>query len=135
MLRRYQNESIVLLTLLLLVAALFYKNYHFSKFQKSSTEAVEMASKIEDIATMKKLWGKNSAIPKKLDKIKTYLPSIKIKTLKIEKKKAHILLEGLNGNELNRVTGKYIADIPVQITEMSMRRDGEYYRLELQCIW
>jgi len=135
MLRRYQNEGMILLALLLLVAAMFYKGYRHTKLQTSSAEATEMVSKIEDIATMKKLWQKNSTVAQKLNAIKTYLPAIKIKTLQIEKKKAHVLLEGLNGNELNSVAGKYLASIPVQIVEMSIRRDGEYYRLELQCKW
>lgn len=135
MLRRYQNEGMILLAFLLLVGALLYRNYQLSKLQESSIEATQMASKIEDIATMKNLWQKNSRIPQKLHEIKTYLPAIKIKILKVEKQKAHILLEGLNGNELNRVTGKYIASIPVQITEMSIGRDGLYYRLELRCKW
>ncbi len=135
MLRRYQNEGFILLALLLLAAALLYRNHQLSALQKSSAEAAEMTSKIEDIATMKKLWQNNSRVPQKLHEIKTYLPAIKIKTLAIEKKKAHLLLEGLNGNELNRITGKYIASIPVQITEMSIQRDGLYYRLELRCKW
>ncbi len=135
MLRRYQNEGMILLALLLLFAAVLYRSYQHNSLQKSSAKATEMVSKIEDVATMKKLWQKNSAIPQKLQAIKSYLPAAKVKTLQIEKKKAQILLEGLDGNELNSVTGKYLASIPVQITEMSIRRDGEYYRLELQCKW
>lgn len=135
MFRRYQNESMILLALLLLIAALLYRNYYATRLQKSSLKAIETIAKIEDVAMMKKLWEKSSSIPQKLHGIKTYLPAIKIKTLQIEKKKAHLLLEGLNGNELNRITGKFIASIPVQITEMSIRRDGLYYRLELRCKW
>lgn len=135
MLRRYQNEGMILLALLLLFAAVLYRGYQHNSLQESSTKATEMASKIEDVATMKKLWQKNSTVPQKLQAIKSYLSPAKVKTLQIEKKKAHILLEGLDGNELNSVTGKYLASIPVQITEMSIRRDGEYYRLELQCKW
>lgn len=135
MLRRYQNESMILLALLLLIAALLYKNYYATRLQRGSLKATETIAKIEDVATMKKLWEKSSNVPQKLHGIKTYLPAIKIKTLQIEKKKAQLLLEGLNGNELNRITGKFIASIPVQITEMLIRRDGPYYRLELRCKW
>ncbi len=135
MLRRYQNEGMILIALLLLLAALFYKSHQHSKLETSSMAAAEMVSKIEDVATMKKLWQKNSTVPQKLTAIKSYLPAVKIKTLQIEKNKAHLLLDGLTGNELNSVTGKYIASIPVQIMEMSVQRDGEYYRLELRCKW
>jgi len=135
MLRRYQNEGMILIALLLLLAALFYRSHQHSKLETSSRAAAEMIAKIEDVATMKKLWQKNSSVPKKLAAIKSYLPAVKIKTLQIEKNKAHILLDGLTGNELNSVTGKYIASIPVQIMEMSVERDGEYYRLELTCKW
>ena len=135
MLRRYQNEGIILLALLLLFAAVLYRGHQHSSLQESSAKATAMVSKIEDVATMKKLWQKNSTISQKLQAIRSYLPAAKVKTLQIEKKKAHILLEGLDGNELNKVAGKYLASIPVQIIEMSIRRDGEYYRLELQCKW
>lgn len=135
MLRRYQNEGMILLALLLLFSAVLYRGHQHSKLQESSAKATIMASKIEDVATLKKLWKKNSAVPKKLQSIKAYLAPAKVKRLEIKKKKAHILLERLDGNELNNVVGKYIASIPVQITEMSIRRDGEYYRLELQCKW
>jgi len=135
MLRRYQNEGMILLALLLLVFAMLYKSYRHTALQKKSTEATEMVSKIEDIATMKKLWQKNSTIPQKLNAIKSYLSAVKVKVLEIEKKKAHIVLEGLSGNELNSVSGKYLASIPVQITEMSIQRNQEIYRLELRCKW
>jgi hypothetical protein len=59
----------------------------------------------------------------------------KVQKIKIEKNKAHIILENLTGSELNKVVGKQFASIPIQITELTIARDGEKYRLELKCKW
>jgi len=135
MLRRYQNELMVLAALLLLTAAVMFKTYRYRMLQTKSAAVEEMVTKIEDIATMKKLWSKNKTVSQKLGSIKNILKHTQIKTFQIEKKKAHIILENLNGSELNRISGKYLASIPVQITEISIVRNGAHYRLELRCKW
>ena len=135
MLRRYQNEAMILLALLLLVGAILFKTYRHKALETQSVGAAELISQMEDIATMKKLWVKNKKIPKKLASIKSSLGDTKIKTFNIEKKKAHILLENLNGSQLNAIVGKQLASIPIQIVEMSIERSGENYRLELRCKW
>ncbi len=135
MLRRYQNEAMILLALLLLIGAVLFKSYRYKALESQGTEAAQLISQMEDIATMKKLWVKNKKIPQKLASIKSTLGNTKIKTFEVEKKKAHILLENLNGSQLNAIVGKQLASIPIQIVEMSIDRSGENYRLELRCKW
>jgi len=137
MLRKYQNELLVLLALLLLTAAIIFKSYGYRIFQVEYKSAEEMISKIEDIARLKKLWYKNQMIIPQLTKLKNMVANskAKIKEFKIEKKKAYIVLENLNGNMLNKIVGKYLASTPIQITEMLIIRQNEYYRLEVQCKW
>lgn len=133
--RRYQNEGMIAIALLLLLCAVLFKSYRYNTLQASSKEASQMASRIEDIATMKKLWNKNKTIPEKLESLKRYVGGTKIKQFEVKKKKAHIVLQSLNGSQLNSVTGKYLASIPVQIIQMNIQRDGDNYGLELRCKW
>jgi len=133
--RRYQNELMILIALLLLAGAVLFKTYQHTALEKQDAEAAKMVSQIEDIATMQKLWLKNKTIPQKLIALKHTLGKAKIKTFELKKKKAHILLENLHGSELNKIVGKQLASIPIQIEEMTIERSGETYRLELRCKW
>ncbi|NKQ40581.1 MAG: hypothetical protein HF962_03325 [Sulfurovum sp.] len=135
MLRRYQNEAMLLVALLLLLGAMIFKTYSHSQLETKSLEASKTTSKIEDIATMKKLWQNNKEIPQKLKSIKSTVGASKINKFKIEKKKADIILVNLNGTQLNKIIGKQLASIPIQIVNMSVERSGESYRLELLCKW
>ena len=135
MLRRYQNEGLILLALLLLVAAFFFKSYRQKALETRERDTTALISQIEDIDTMQKLWSKNKSVPQQLEKIKSDLEAGKIRTFEIKKKKAHLVLEQLTGSQLNTIIGKRIASIPVQITEITIERNGDHYRLELQCKW
>ncbi len=135
MIRRYQNEIILALSLLLLLIAIMYRSYSHSTLISKNRMAEEFSVKIEDIATMKKLWQDTKNIPKKLEEIKGTLSPSQIEKFKIDKKKAEIILMNLTGSQLNKITGKQIASVPVQIDEMSIDRNGDNYRLELKCKW
>ena len=135
MLRKYQHEFIVLVSLLILIAAITFKAYQHKQMESKRAEANTMIAKIEDVATMKKLWYKNKKISQKLLSIKSALPAQKIKKFQLGKRKATIILEQLNGSELNKITGKYLASIAIQITELQIDRNGKNYTLELRCKW
>ncbi len=135
MFRKYQNELIVLFAALLLLGTMAFQYISYNALQKKSTESIALISQFKDIATMEKLWGKNKTRARVLGNIQKTLAKEKVKKFKIEKNKADIILEDLTGRELNKVVGNQIASIPVQITELSITRNGEKYRLELKCKW
>jgi hypothetical protein len=135
MFRKYQNELIVLFSALLLLGAVLFQYVSYGALQKKSKESIALISQFEDIATMKKLWGKSKTRARVLGNIQRTLAKEKVKKFKIEKNKAYIILENLTGTELNKIVGKQFASIPVQITELAIARDGEKYRLELKCKW
>jgi len=135
MLQRYQNELLVLFALLVLLGAwLFQYNSHVVLAQKSIA-STQVIAKLEDVATMKKLWGKNKKHSRSLEAIQRSLSKEKVKKFEIKKNKAHIILQNLNGTELNKIVGKQIASIPLQIIELSIDRNGDMYTLELRCKW
>ena len=135
MLQKYQNELIVLFVFLLLTSAIVFKVYQEKQLEVTSIDARQQIAKMQDIATMKKIWEKNKTIFKRLSAIKKSLRKETIERFKLDKRKADIVLINLNGSELNRVVGKHIASVAVQIIELSVARSGDKYRLEIQCKW
>lgn len=132
---RYKNELMIGASLLLLIGSVVFKASKHSEYELQSISSVALVTKIEDIATMKKVWKSDKSISKKVKSIQNTLDSSKVNKFKVDKKKAHIILENLNANELNQITGKKLASIAVQIVELSIQRDNENYRLELRCKW
>jgi len=133
--RRYQNEIMIGLALLLLLGSVLFKMSMCSALETESKASTELATKIEDIAIMKKLWKDDKNIRKKIKVIESSIGKSKVSKFQLDKKKAHIILENLNANELNEITGKKLASIAVQIVELSIQRENKNYRLELRCKW
>jgi len=135
MLKRYQNEFIVLLTIVILALSISYKNSSMENLQTLWGSSDKLIAQMDDIVTMKKLWKRNKTIPTKLEKIKNSLDNKNIDRFKIDKSKAHIVLKGLNSTKLNNIVGKQIASVPMQITLISIIRNDDTYGLELKCKW
>lgn len=135
MLHKYQNELMIGVMALVLLGAIMFKTSQHTELQDRSVSTQKLASRIEDIAIMNKLWKKDRSISRKLKMIKQTLSTNKVKKFKIDKKKADIVLENLNASELNNITGKSIASLSVQIIELSIQRNDKSYRLELRCKW
>lgn len=135
MLHKYQNELMIGVMALVLLGAIMFKTSQHTELQDRSVSTQKLASRIEDIAIMNKLWKKDRSISRKLKMIKQTLSTNKVKKFKIDKKKADIVLENLNASELNNITGKSIASLAVQIIELSIQRNDKSYRLELRCKW
>ena len=133
--RRYQNEIMIGLALLLLLGSVLFQMSMRSALETEGKELMEFVTKIEDIAIMKKLWKDDKNIRKKIKVIESSIGKSKVSKFQLDKKKAHIILENLNANELNEITGKKLASIAVQIVELSIQRENKNYRLELRCKW
>jgi len=135
MLKRYQNELIVLIAIAVVMMSISYKNSSMLELQSESTSTEKLIAQMDDIVTMKRLWKKNKSIPSKLEAIKSSLADENINRFKVEKKKAHIILQKLDSTKLNNIVGKKIASVPMQITLIDITREGDAYRLELKCKW
>jgi len=135
MLKRYQNELIVLMLVAIVMMSISYKNSSMAELHSESISTEKLIAQMDDIVTMKRLWKKNKTIPSKLESIKSSLSDENIDKFKVDKRKAHILLQKLNSTKLNNIVGKKIASVPMQITMIDITREGDIYRLELKCKW
>jgi len=131
----YKNEIMIALAALELAGSMMFRASNQAQLESRSSSVESLAGKIEDISILQKLWKKNKSIPQGMKTIQNSLVASKVKKFKVDKKKAHIVLEELTAKELNSITGKSLASMAVQITELSIVRNDKSYRLELKCKW
>jgi len=131
-LKKYQNELIALLTLLLMVTALFYKSVQVSSGAKQAAEREQLVNEFKEIVTLKRVWA-DKKISKKLDKLKELTPASKVKWSK-KGKKLTATYTGLSASELNKLTTK-IMNLAVQIELLDIQKNGSSYTMEFKCKW
>lgn len=130
--KRYQNELMILGAFLLMLSMYLYKQYaHSSNLGESSNAAMTIVE-IKEIAGLKKIWA-DKQIGKKVEKLRTMVPSSKIKWNK-RSKKLTALYQGLKPSELNKLMTK-IFNTAVIIEKLNIQKTGSNYSMEFQCRW
>ena len=130
--KRYQNELIVALALLLLIIALVYKNVQVSSSTESLTLSKQEVREFKELVILKKRWL-DKRTSKKLDKLQKLVPSSKIKWQK-KGKKLTASFHGLSSQELNKVI-TMILNLAVQIELLEIKNDHGSYNVEFKCKW
>jgi len=130
--KRYQNELIVTLTLLLLLMSLVYKNVQLSSSAESLALTKQEVSEFKELLVLKKRWL-DKRTSKKLDKLQKLLPSSKIKWQK-KGKKLTASFHGISSKELNKVV-TMILNLAVQIQLFEIKNDHGSYNVEFKCKW
>jgi len=129
-LKRYKNELIVGIALLLLLIALIYKQGVVSG--QSDVSAGTSLQELKEVIALKKVWG-DKKITKKVDKLKTIVSPSKVKWSKKSKKLTASFLN-LSNQELNRVIIK-IMNLAVEIQKLEVKKLGASYHVEFKCKW
>jgi len=83
--KHYRNEMIVLASLLLMLAALFYKESTVNRLDSANAEVKESVEQIGEIIALKKQWG-DMTLTKKIEQFKKGLSSEKIKRFTVKSK-------------------------------------------------
>ena len=131
-LKRYQNELIVLLSILIMVGMFLYKENQINLYRVESEQTQQELSQLEELISLKKVWG-DKKISKKLEKIQTLLPPSKVKWSKKGKKVTASFSE-LTPNELNKVITK-ILNIAVVIQKLEIYKRDKTYDMGFKCKW
>jgi len=132
-LKHYRNEMIVLLAFLLMLAALMYKNSSVGRLDRVNAEVKASMMQIGEIIALKKQWG-DKGLTKKIEQIKKGIAPEKIKLFSIKGKKLLASFKGLNESEVNRIILK-LENIAVQISKLSVKKEGQNYSMEIKCKW
>lgn len=130
--KRYQNELIVALALLLLIMALVYKNVQVSSSTESLALSKQEVREFKELVILKKRWL-DKRTSKKLDKLQKLVPSSKIKWQK-KGKKLTASFHGISSQELNKVI-TMILNLAVQIELLEIKNDQGSYNVEFKCKW
>ena len=130
--KRYQNELIVLFSLILFVSGLLYKNSQASNSVENRTITKHAVREFKQIIAHKKQWADKN-IAQKLDKLKSVVPESKV-TWKKKGKTLKAQFKGLTSQELNKVV-TIILNFAIQIQVFDIKADHSSYDVELKCKW
>jgi len=133
MMRKYQNELMVLGALLFALAGYLYQFSSQTRLKTSLAEASAASRQITETQTLKKVWS-TKGLKKQVAALRSTLPSAKVQTFELEKQKLSAHFTGLTSQELNGITSQ-IASLPVHIETMQIARSGNTYSVECQCRW
>ena len=130
--KRYQNELIVLGAFLFMFSMYLYKQHAISSQSGERNEVTQTIEEINEAVALKKIWA-DKKISKKVENLKTLVPSSKVKWNK-KSRKVTVLYTGLKPSELNKLTSK-ILNTPVVIDKLDIQKTGSSYRVEFKCKW
>jgi nucleotidyltransferase/DNA polymerase involved in DNA repair len=124
---------IVLGALLLMLAALFFKDRTVDRLDSVNAEVKSSLMEIGEIIALKKQWG-DKKLGSRVKEIRNGIPDTKIKTFALKGRKLQAIFHNLNENEVNRIIQK-LENTAVQIVRLNVKREGESYRMEIACKW
>ena len=130
--KRYQNELIVLLALMLMAGALLYKNGEISSQAQEEVALKHSIAELREIIALKKVWA-GKKISKRVDKLKALIPRSKVKWSK-KGKRVTAIYDGLSAKELNKLISK-ILNLPIEIRELDIEKRDASYHVEFKCKW
>ncbi len=130
--KQYRYELLIVISFLVLVLAIGYKNMKLSSGAENIQETRESVLEFKELIILKKRWG-NKKIFKQVDILKMVVPSSKVKWLK-KSRKLTVSYSELNSKELNKVVTK-ILNLAVEILQMDIARDKTSYNMEFKCKW
>ena len=130
--KRYQNELIVLIAFLFMLAAYGYKTAQVSSQAKNLAAAKHSVGEIQEVISLKRIWA-DTKISKKVEKLQTLVPASKIKWSS-QNKKLTANYKQLTAAELNTVVTK-ILNVPVEIEKLKIQKVASSYDVEFKCKW
>jgi len=131
--KRYQNELIVGLALLLMFGAYIYKGSQVKQLDSTKIEVAQSVEEIGEIIALKQQWG-DPKLKQRVQKVKQGLQSGKIKSFIVKGKKLTASLQGLSSKEMNSVITK-LENIAIQIVKLSVKHKDGTYQMEIKCKW
>jgi len=132
-LKRYQNEAIVLFAFVLMIAGYLYKSSSANTLDRVKAEVALSATEAGEIIALKKQWG-SEKLTGSVNKINLNIAPDKIKQFSIKSKKLQASYRGLSDKEMNGIIFK-LQNIAVQVIKLGVKRKGDSYNMEIVCKW
>ena len=130
--KRYQNELIVVVALVLMLGGYLYKHTQITSQSETMAQANRSVAEVKEVIALQKIWS-DKKITKKVDSLQTLIPENKVKWSS-KNKKVTATYKGLTTSELNRVVTK-ILNLPVEIQQLKIQKLTSTYDMEFKCRW
>lgn len=131
-LKRYESELIVIVSFVLLCFVYLYKQHQQNSVLSQTVMMQQKVDEVKRAVALKKLWG-NPSLSTKVDKLKSVIPSDRVKWDK-QSKKLKSRYENMTAAELNKL-GKILLNLGIQIDLFTIEKKGSSYNVELTCRW
>ena len=133
MIRKYQNELMLLTALIVLLGGFLYQKGMAHRLDVSLERSKTAARQITETKTLQKVWS-TKGLKNKVAALRGVVASEKVKTFDQKKNRLNAHFARLSGQELNMVATQ-LARLPVQIQELGITRSGTLYEVRCSCTW
>ena len=100
--------------------------------QNNSGEQNTELSELQEVISLKKIWG-DKRTTKKVDKLKSIVAPSKVKWSR-KGKKLQAKFQNISASELNRLVVK-VMNLAIEIQKLDIQKSGASYIVELKCKW
>jgi len=131
--KRYQNELIVSIAILLMIGAYIYKSTNIEKIGSGEIELAKATREASEIISLQKQWN-DPKLSKRILKLKESIPAQKVKSFEVKRKKLTATFQNLTSKEMNTIVIR-LENIAVQIIKLQIKREEKEYKMEIKCKW
>jgi hypothetical protein len=131
-LKAYKHELMILMSLLVLFLAFFYKQNMILKQNSQGSESIVALQDIKESIALKALWG-DKKMTKTIETLKHGISPSKFKWTK-RSKKLSATFTNISAKNLNAVLKK-VMNLAVEIQLLNITKSSETYTMELKCKW
>lgn len=131
--KRYQNEFIIALALLFLLATLGYKHRKIAGVDQVRMILAHSTKEASEIISLKKQWS-NPKLDREIRKLKNHIATSKIKQFTIKRKKLNASFQNLESKEMSTIVTR-LENIAVVIMKLEIKKVDTSYKVEIQCKW
>jgi hypothetical protein len=131
-LKRYQNEWIVLTAVVLMLFAFAYKQNQLASQKALMSDVTKTSEELKEVMALQKIWA-DKKTAQYVNKLQALAQPSKLKWSS-KSKNVTALYKGLTPRELDKVVSK-ILTLPVEIKKLMVENKGTLYDVEFQCKW
>ena len=130
--RRYQNELIAGIALLVMLGAFLFKQGEISGKEEQIRSLQNRVAEMKEVVALKEIWD-DKELGKKVKDLESAVPPSKVKWNQ-KNKKVTASYQELTINELNTLMKK-VLNLGVEMQLLDIKKEGELYHVELRCKW
>ena len=130
--RRYQNELIAGIALLIMSGAFLFKQGEISGKEEQIRSLQNRVAEMKEVVALKEIWD-DKELGKKVKDLESAVPPSKVKWNQ-KNKKVTASYQELTINELNTLMKK-VLNLGVEMQLLDIKKEGELYHVELRCKW